>query len=1019
MARPRLPHGYQPTRLRARDTYSGLTMRLRTLGGLSLEGSAFARPKPLLLLAYLALEGPASRRRLAELFWPQARNPRKSLSVALVRLRQGAPGSVDADVQLVWTHVDADAVSFLQRLERQRFADALELYRGPFLRDAETGAGVELEEWIVDTRDVFADHAQWAHLERAEAAAARGDFEVAATHAEAAFAEAPATPEPDRLARIHDLMLAGRSPQVPWVRRQATPFDVPLAPSTDAARRRFRGDPRGLAPGRHDLAPAQVLGRDEDRRALVEALQDPAVRLVTLTGPAGVGKSFLAARLAADTADGGAFPAGVHAVHLDAVRAPERLPDALAGALGVDAAQADRTVAKAIASLGGGAHLLVLDDFDHLVPAAPALAEVLHACPDVTVLVTSRERLHLPEEQAWPLGGLAYPDAPATSAADASTYGAVQLFVREARRANPRFELTDAETPAVVAICRAVEGLPLALRLAAGWAHILPPADIASQLQAGPELLRTPTRDTSERHRSMQAAFDHTWHLLTPGERAVARALAVFRGGFRRDAAREVAGATIPVLASLADKSLLRMDRRGRFDRHPLLWQFMADRLASLPEERARIEARHGRFYMRFLETHADALAGSGQHEALAAVTEERDNVHAAWRWALATGARDALWQGCRPLQLFYIQRGGPDAEAARLFGEAAEALGEGDHGGRVLLGRLRVAEAWFRFRLREHEVAERACRDGLEALRAARRGTGGAGISDEDETVARALASGLNTLGNLTRARGDYQGALATYGEAMELAQAAGLEAQVALFLNNLASVRTDLGQYEDAERLYREAVSLNRRRGNDRSVVRNLANLGQALVRAGEPERAEDALREGRRAARACGYDAIEPDLAANLGHAALARGELRAARKHFEDALARRDDGAFGPDLRHQLGRVAAAEGDPAAARRHYRAALEAALAGGHDALARTTLLALAEVHAERGAPERAARLLGSVRDHPGLTADERRRLRDLERSLPSGARGAPERRGPGGSPADLRAAIEEALRDTAVP
>ena len=551
-------------------------MQLRTLGGLNLEGADFPRPKAL-LLAYLALEGPQERRHLAELFWPGTPYALRNLNTVLTRFRAAALGVVEGDGVRVWTTVDCDATTLLSALEGNEPESGLELYRGPFLEGLSLRAwGSELEEWVLQTREFIAGHVQQALLNLAEREASRGEFQQADKKAERThlLAGAPAL-EPHDLQRLLTLLLAGGSLRAGEVRREALDFDLSLAASEAEARDHLRTLHREDDQHTSSNLPPQgnaFVGRELELTEITELLLHPHSPLLSLVGAGGVGKTRLALEVARELLAGGGFADGVVFVSLEALSDASSVLAAVAAVLGLDLSGQEDAGSMVKRFLSEKRLLLVLDNFEQVLEGAAFVRELLDACPQLTLLITSRERLNLDMESVFAIEGLAYPE-PATPLERAGYFGAVQLFLQRARRAEHGFSLTPDTLPAVLRICQLVEGMPLALELAASWLRALPMDDIVRELEGSIDLLESPARDVRERRRSVRAVFDHSWALLQARERDVLRGLSVFRGGFRRQAAAEIAAATLPVLASLVDKSLLRMNPEGRYDRHPLLSQ--------------------------------------------------------------------------------------------------------------------------------------------------------------------------------------------------------------------------------------------------------------------------------------------------------------------------------------------------------------------------------------------------------------------------------------------------------------
>jgi DNA-binding SARP family transcriptional activator len=310
-------------------------MLLRTLGGLSLEGSSLKRPKPLLLLSYLALEGSKDRKHLSELFWPGAASSMSSLRTALRQLRQSAPGVLEGEEQLS-ARVACDAKELLQAVERGELETSREAYRGPFLKGFYLEElGVELEEWIYATREFIAARVREGLLKLAEKRAATGRVAEAARLGEEAYwlSGAP-EPDPEHFSRVYRLLVAGGSSRASEVKEEAESFGLELDITSEKARVSLEPEQQPLAfqsnlPSR----PSSFVGRDLELIEIANLMSQEDCRLITLLGAGGVGKTKLALRVAQEALS--AFPAGVYFVNLDALTEPALIPTTIAGALGV------------------------------------------------------------------------------------------------------------------------------------------------------------------------------------------------------------------------------------------------------------------------------------------------------------------------------------------------------------------------------------------------------------------------------------------------------------------------------------------------------------------------------------------------------------------------------------------------------------------------------------------------------------------------------------------------------------
>ncbi|HEX5502342.1 MAG TPA: tetratricopeptide repeat protein [Thermomicrobiales bacterium] len=770
--------------------------------------------------------------------------------------------------------------------------------------------------------------------------------------------------------------------------------------------RPFRGDAR--LSQRPDLPARQTsfVGRQLELAELAELLAAPDCRLLTILGPGGIGKTRLA--LEAATAVRGRFADGVAFAPLQAVAGAAALAPALATALGcahTGRADARDQVARA---LRPARLLLILDNVEHLLEAAPWLSELLAAAPGLRLLATSREALNLQEEWRYPLAGLTVPDEGADDPAQAE---AVRLFAERAQQVRPDFALA-AERAGVVRLCRLVEGLPLALELAAVWVRILSCAAIADEIERTIAFLASDLRNVPARHRSMHAAFDHSWTLLAEEDRRAFRRLAVFRGGFTHEAAARVAGATLPLLSSLVDKSLVRRAAGGRFSLHALLRQYADEHLRAAPEEAARAEAAHRAYYLAFVAARFAPITGSGQREAVAAIAAEVANIRAAWHSAVAAGDGEALGRVAHPLTLFFD----------------------------------------FRARYREGLAL---LEEGLRVLRAAAPSPG----------IDRALASMLvdtarfhHVLLQLPAMRAALAESEALYAR-LAIPPPPGQVTDPLVWRAILALID---GHYEEADRLGAEAIRRNTAADRPGNLSPAWWVRGAAALWREDVDTAGEYARRGAEAALAAGDRWHLAYTRNQQGHIATARGDYAEARRHYEASYAIREElddpegmagalnhlakvaarqGAWpeAEELHRRglaiardigeravmaialngLGLVACATGDDVAAARHLDEGLRLAAEMGHMRLLLTLLASTGDWLLRSGRPAEAAEALALADAHPASDHEIRDRTRQLlvavAAVLPPAAYAAAVERGRGTAPTDLAARLAPLLAE----
>ena len=484
------------------------------------------------------------------------------------------------------------------------------------------------------------------------------------------------------------------------VLRQEIPLAVPAGTAAHSRPERTQPSPGPSAalPGGQRLSAAQrpptsFIGRDDDVAGVLKKLAEE--RLVTLTGPGGVGKTRLAAEVASRLAGPAALAAPAWFAELAPVSDPSEVPYAVLDALGLrerviarhgaDQAHAD-PADRLCAALGDREAVLILDNCEHLIEAAASLADrLLTDCPRTRIIATSREPLRIPGETLWVVAPLPVPPVSGMAGAEnapaipeISTYAAVRLFCDRAAAVLPGFGLDDGNVPAVMGICQALDGMPLAIELAAPWLRTLPPAQLAERLDDRFALLTGGSRTALPRHQTLRAVIDWSWNLLSEPERVLARRLAVFPGGATLAAAEQVCpggpgarlarGDVLPALSGLVAKSILSAadgagERGPRYRMLETVRAYGLERLAEAGEETAVRDAMAA-YYLDFAETADPLLRTAQQRTWHRALTAEQDNINAALRWAIARRDAATALRFVRALGFYWTQRGRGEGDA-------------------------------------------------------------------------------------------------------------------------------------------------------------------------------------------------------------------------------------------------------------------------------------------------------------------------------------------------------------------
>ncbi len=458
--------------------------------------------------------------------------------------------------------------------------------------------------------------------------------------------------------------------------------------------------------------PTPFVGRSDElaeiRRQLV------GTRLLTLTGPGGIGKTRLASKAAEEAADD--FEDGCTFVSFAPIRSVEHIIQTIAEAVKFPIATHEDPQHQLLRYLRKRRLLLVMDNFEHLLDGAGIISEILQAAPAVKILATSRERLNLQSETIHNVGGMTFPDQ--VGSKDTLDYDAITLFVQRASKVHPGFDPSPGELGQIANICQIVQGMPLAIELAAAWLHILNVDEITEELEKGLDILATEVRDAPKRHRSIHAVFDHSWSLLHQPEQEIFMHLSVFRGGFTREAAQQVSGASLQQLAGLINKSFLNHDPNSdRLEIHELLRQCAQERLEKTPETNVSAQEAHAAYYAEFMQQRWRHLRGNRQLLALAEIEVDIENVRAAWRYYIDQGNVPQMWKFINGLWLVYWIRWWNHA-GMELFAEAASVLeGEEDEESATLQALTMAYQGYFMAWLDLSEEGYELATESLEIL--------------------------------------------------------------------------------------------------------------------------------------------------------------------------------------------------------------------------------------------------------------------------------------------------------------
>jgi predicted ATPase/DNA-binding XRE family transcriptional regulator len=706
--------------------------------------------------------------------------------------------------------------------------------------------------------------------------------------------------------------------------------------------------------------PTTLIGRERDVDEVTDLLQRASVRLVTLTGPGGVGKTRLALAIAHRLRT--AYPDGVVFVDLSALRDPFPIAPAVARALGLreDGARGPRDLL--VAFLRAKRLLLVLDNFEQVIGAAPLLAELVAETLHLSLLVTSRTPLHLRAEQHYPVLPLETPDSVDISLQEAGEFPASRLFTERAIATLPTFQLSTNNAQSVTEICRRLDGLPLAIELAAARVALLPPQALLSRLERRLVVLTHGARDLPERQQTLRATIDWSYALLSNWQRAIFRRLSVFAGGCTTDAADVVVGSQesaaddiLGEIDALVDHSLLhslvQADGEPRFRMLETVREYGLEQLALAGEEDATRQ-RHADYFTALAEAGTPAyFYGPDQAQLLERLELEHDNLRAALAWAANRGDVDLALALVNGLWRFWYVRGylseGRDWVQAILALRGTTQAGEAYVEALVGLGNLAYVQT-------DYDAATDAAERALEVAHS---------LPDPSN---RAMP--LNILAAVARFRGEFARAAGLWDECLTLVRPNMDDWLRAIVLHNLSDVTRRQGEYERAAALAEQSQALALRRGDEWGVVQAALAFGDVARDRGEIDQAATWFERALVTARELGYDRDVALALAGLADIALVRGQYDVAAGLVDESLSLlrpQGDKLRTAHSLNVLGRICRARGDVKQALAAYHESLTLCSAVGDRLGLAEALEGIAAVDALASAAGVEERLASHVR------------------------------------------------------
>ena len=876
----------------------------------------FYSKKSQALLAYLAVEAYQvhERVRLASLLWPDIAETYalQNLRQALSRLRRTLKES-DATspfLQVSRTHIQVnpksdyqiDVVDFLTLLDQAtpnwgQLDQAMTLYQGALLHGFTLPDSQLFTDWFLSKRAMYQQMALSAlHTLTEHALTTQLDYETAVRHARRQLTIDNLQEVAHRQLMQALVGLGQRSVAIAQYEacRQILDENLGVAPASETTALyeailsgAFMPAPKLTTPvPRHNM-PSTItpcLGRETELAQLLTLFSKANTRLVTLVGPGGIGKTRLSLEFGHQLILPKVHPAdSVFFVPLTAVENTTHLATTIATSLKIPLSGSEPTERSVFNYLYNKHLLLILDNLEHLPDAPDFVTQLLQQTHQLQLLATSRSRLNIPGEQVMELQGLAFPEKKAPSSPPSQTFAAMNLFALAAHQVNIGFKLTPENSSIIAQICQLVNGLPLGIELAAAWTRILSPIEIKAGIEQDLDFLAHSQRRPLQRHMSLRAVFSYSWSLLTEQAQQTLLRLAIFRGGFNRQAASQVANAPLTILANLLDHSWLQRTAspHGRFEILDILRRFIADKLAKRQQVEYDTQRKHATYFASFLQTKTTELQGGDQKQALADIGIEIENIRIAWVWAVQNSHWEIIGMALEGLFHFYDTQSW-FREGKRQFEYALSTLPPPtDELGHITHAKLLARLGWFTFHHGQIDQSLMLLTQSLNQFK-----------QQQDH---KSHIFNLNYLGAIKRHQGEqtqnpayYREARQYLDEGLQLAQQVGDHLNASIALNILGQISSLEGDYVNAKALCEQGLALKRQIGDQWGMTFSLTYLGRVAQALGNHQEAHTLLRESMEISREFDDRRGVAFALYNLGDVAQALNQKAEAQALYSESL-----------------------------------------------------------------------------------------------------------------------------------
>ena len=960
-----------------------MTLQIRLLGPLSIlrDGqpiSGLRSRKALALFVYLALtDQPVARAVLVDLIWPEQdeKRGRANLSWALNHLKTHLPGCISAERQAIQFTAPNNLMLDVHQLhewltvgDQVSLMQAVDLVQGELLAGFTLDGSPEFELWLVSERERLRQQAVQAVTTLIDRLEQSGRHADAIPYAEKWVALMPWREMAHRqLMRCYAAAGQREAALGQFAQCQRILEDeLAVEPSAEtvALYKQIRDEPQiAIATPRHNLTrPAlPLIGRADELAKLTELIKDKQTRLVSLVGVGGVGKTRLATEFAwLQTTAASPYPDGVYfvpAVHLSRADA---LADAIAQVLSCPLPERVPPTTSLHNFLRRKRLLLIIDNFEQLLEAATLLSDLLEQAPNVTVVVTSQERLRISAETILPLHGLEVTDTAAS-----------KLFIYCAQQQDARFKPTADEQAAIDAICAAVDGNPLAIQLAATWVPLFTPSVILTEIEHDLGFIAADVQDIPARHRSLRAVFEHAWQHLSAAERKLLAKLAIFESDFSFKAAQAVATARPAILLKLVSRSLVEQAQEGRYKIHPLVRQFAFEQLRDTDGELLGQCQRGLAVFAAELLIANEASLRSDEREAMAHIKQEWTTVQAGWTQAHQLGLWTLIADSLRALDQF-VSISTRTQDGLRLISDAVNSLPT-DPELALLRGQLETRRGIYLARLADYDAARLKLEESLRLL-------------GDDVPIERALA--LMGLASIARDQGKLELSMERNLQALALLEPTDAQFRKASCLNLLGMTASRLRELDSAENYYAQSVAIYHKLGSRWAITQPLNNLAIVAYYRKQFAQTQSLLAQNAEIYAELGDLEGQAVTLSNQATMAYETGDAAAAIPLFERCLPlchEIGDRWLLSNTLASFGYASAQLGKLDAARGYFQEALREAQAIESTPLELFAIVGLAQVLRLEGDKGKSAEIITHVLHHPELNQINRNRAESEKAAL----------------------------------